>query len=222
VARGFEVSELSLVGVDKLGFSIQKMIDAFAQKQQSEIVKIFRRTLERWRTEAVKRAPVDMGILRNELLTEVWWEGETLFGALGSNLPYAEFIEFGNKWIAKGQVKRLGMNPNVTDSMAVHWWDAKAADATKGTSRHYKAAADGTRELLNRDGETLFQLKRGGRAVGETMPQSDLFHKHFLFKRTNVTSNVRAQEQMPFIRPAFQIVQPRMIEDIENAMKGDK
>lgn len=59
------------------------------------------------------------------------WAAEGYFAAVGSNESYAAFIEFGTRWIAGGEVKALGLNPNITDASAVTSWPAKEAGGAK-------------------------------------------------------------------------------------------
>ena len=81
---------------------------------------------EVWVTEAKKRIPVDEGTARNHVLKEVTTGKNTVTLAVGGNLKYMVYIEFGTKTIAGGRVKQLGLVPNITDAQAVKSWPAKS------------------------------------------------------------------------------------------------
>ncbi len=79
----------------------------------------------RWQAEAVKRVPVDSGNLKQRILYEVIREAGEWLVAVGTNVPYGKYLEFGTKFIAGGRVKALGMDVGITDSQAIKDWPAK-------------------------------------------------------------------------------------------------
>ena len=44
---------------------------------------------------AKMRCPVDTGYLRNSIHSDVEWEGNVCVGTVGTNVPYAKYLEFG-------------------------------------------------------------------------------------------------------------------------------
>lgn len=121
--------------------------------------KAFRVIVNRWHAECVKRVPVHDSTLKQRILTEVFKEAETWFGAVGTNLVYGKFLEFGTKYIAGGRVLALGDGTEITDEMAIKDWPAKSADSVG-----HMVTADG--RLRNAEGK--FTAKGGN--SNEQMP----------------------------------------------------
>jgi len=161
------------------------------RESRDRAFRAFRRIGVAWKAEAIKRIPVDTGMARQHVATETLWDGpHEIVTNTGTNLvdpdtgiPYPVYLEFGTKWIAGGRVKRLGFDPFVTDSQAVHTWPAKEAEAIEQTSASYKKI-DG--------GSARFNKK--GKFVGSG-----------------------AQEQMPWLRPAFNVIRDWAMREIEQA-----
>lgn len=135
---------------------------AFAQylrdvaKQQSvDLEKSFRRAGQRWRSGAVKRVPVDEGTLKQRIVTNTYREGLDLVTEVGTNVPYGVHLEFGTDKIAGGRVKALGLDEQITDSMAVHDWPAKRGEAGPGTSSMHTTDRLGRGRLRNAKGRFL-------------------------------------------------------------------
>lgn len=102
---------------DKPTSTNRKMLDAM------------KRTSILWKAGAVKRAPVDDGLLRASVLREHGKDAKgEYYAAVGSNQDYAKFVEFGTSRIAGGAVKALGESPNITDAQAIKTWPALEKD----------------------------------------------------------------------------------------------
>ena len=82
-----------------------------------------------WQREAKLRCPVETGFLRDRILREHGEENGELYGAVGTNVYYGPYVEFGTPRIAGGRVKALGTDAEITDEQAVKDWPAKAKDA---------------------------------------------------------------------------------------------
>lgn len=115
----------------RVGFELQgadqfnSMLARKIREIEPTVLKAFTVICVKWEYEAKRRVPVETGLLRNKITHEVGRDSEGLFGAVGSDQKYAVYIEFGTKWIAAGNVKRLGLNPEITDSQSIKIWPAK-------------------------------------------------------------------------------------------------
>jgi hypothetical protein len=80
-----------------------------------------------WKRDIVRHVPVDVGLLRESFGTALAHKGQLpyLEAAVGTNVPYAVYLEFGTRYIASGQVLNWSSGqPPIYD------WPAKRADAT--------------------------------------------------------------------------------------------
>ncbi len=104
----------------------EKILQQSVPKTRDKLKLAMRDIATMWQMQAKLRAPVDTGILRNQVLNEhgIDTRGE-FFAAVGSNQKYAKFVEFGTKYIAGGQVQALGTRPDITDTEAIKSWPAK-------------------------------------------------------------------------------------------------
>lgn len=172
------------------------LLKKWDSQSRQRVFRAYRRVGVAWKAEAIKRIPVKTGMARQHVVTNTSWDGDhEIFTETGSNLtdpetgiPYPVYIEFGTKWIAKGRVKALGYDPFVTDSQAVHTWQAKEEDAIRKTSASYRKI-DGGSARFNRFGEF----------VGSS-----------------------PQEQMPWLRPAFNFIRDWAIREIEQSFVPPK
>lgn len=196
--RELQAHFTDLIGLDN--------IDALAERWQDDLAKkaegLMRRLAFRWHAEAVKRAPVKTGMLRNTLLHNIFYEsGSARFGPIvaevGTNIsepePYGEFVEFGTKRIAGGAVLAIGPRPDVDDFDAVHTWPAKEFDATAETSH----------EIVHNEGLTGV-LAFGASAhegLGSKIKTGNFRGR--LLNEAGELLKARPQEQMPWLRPAF-------------------
>lgn len=83
---------------------------------------------QRWRTEAVKRVPVDEGRVKNAIVSNVYEANGTFYTEVGTNVEYALYLEFGTEHIAGGAVKALGDRVDISDAEAIKSWPAKDAE----------------------------------------------------------------------------------------------
>ena len=171
---------MQLTGVAELDEQFER--EAMRAKPGGSLEKAFTWIAAKWAREAKRRAPVEFGDLRNKIIHAVRWEGETLYAECGSNAKYAVNTEFGNDYIARGHVKRLGDSPFITDAMAVHFWPAKAAEAIDSTTVGY-------------DERTSRTVDKSGKFRG-------------------------AQEQMPWLRPAFNSFRAEAVRRIVTSIAG--
>ena len=160
-----------------------KLIAAMSTAQPGgEIEEILRWLAKAWQAGAKRRAPVGKtGDLRNKVLKAVRWENGIVFVEVGSNMPYAIFVEFGTKHIAGGRVKKLGLRVDITDRDAIHSWPAK-----------------------------------DGQAIAST---SDRFDANVNRRRTAGGQFARVQEQMPWLRPAFNELRPKLYAKIQRILE---
>ena len=123
------------------------MLRAWDKSCLDGIIKALKIIGQRWKAEAVKRVPVDTGNLKNRILTDTYKEaGGDWTTAVGTNVPYGKWLEFGTEYIAGGRVMALGNGIEINDSQAIKDWPAKSG----------QALAPG--------------LKRGGGGSSEQMP----------------------------------------------------
>ena len=161
--------------------SLADMLRAWDKSCLDQIIKALKVIGQRWKAECVKRVPVDTGNLKNRILTETYKEaGGDWTTAVGTNVPYGKWLEFGTTHIAGGRVKALGTGIDVTDSQAIKVWSAKNA-----------GFVDPTTGVAN------------ARAV----------YAHWI--RFEAGS---PQEQMPWLRPAFNAIKGWAVEMLKEAM----
>lgn len=115
---------------------LERRVGNWATSLKSKLKKVHRIVGQRWRTEAVKRVPVDTSTLKQRVISNVYEElGYIFVTEVGSNVPeYPVLLEFGSQFIAKGAVLRLGLSTTITDAQAIHTWPAKQEDAIAKTS----------------------------------------------------------------------------------------
>lgn len=118
---------------------LAQLLEAWSGDGVAKLIVAHKQIGQRHRSEAVKRAPVETGRMRNAIMTNVYQQPGAIITETGSNMKYAKFIEFGTKYIAGGAVKRLGTNPEITDAQAIHSWPAKDASAIDQTSHSIDA-----------------------------------------------------------------------------------
>lgn len=88
--------------------------------------------LFRLQRDAKRRVPVEFGTLRNNINIDV---DTSLLGNVtgeigpptGKGLFYANYLEYGTRFIAGGRVKALGDGDDITDADAIKQWPAKNA-----------------------------------------------------------------------------------------------
>lgn len=113
-----------MLGLDQL----QREAALWSKETRRNLTSTIRDICTRWVREAKLRVPVETGLLRNTILKDQGWEGDEIWGAVGSNQNYAANLEFGTKYIARGRVKAIGPSPDVADAQAVVNWPAKNRD----------------------------------------------------------------------------------------------
>ena len=117
----------TIFGLDAL----TRVLSLWNPQMERNMERAFKDIVTEWARQAKLRVPVETGRLRNTILTEVGKDAQGLYGAVGSNLTYSPFVEFGTDRIAGGAVKALGTRPDITDAEAVTDWPAKAADGAQ-------------------------------------------------------------------------------------------
>lgn len=158
---------------------LAKLLRNHTRDTEQKLTTAFRKIGVRWRSEAVKRVPVDEGTLKQRIVSNTYKADGELITEVGSNVAYAPFLEFGTRYIAAGNVLRLGLDPEVTDAQAIKIWPAKNSGITN---------ADGS---LNRAGRHMQQRAASG----------------------------GAQEQMPWLRPAFMSIRTWAIQQLHEAVR---
>lgn len=146
--------------VVKLGSELLADIDDFEKQMQAwksglgrKVEKAHKIIGVRWRGESQKRVPVDTGNLRQRILSNVYSpEASTFVTECGTNVEgYPVYLEFGTRFIAQGQVLKIGPRLDVRDTDAVHTWAAKEQDAIQETSY----SIDSNRQLFNINSEAV-------------------------------------------------------------------
>lgn len=114
---------------------LAKALDLWEKGARRNLERVYRKYGLLWQAEAKKRVPVEEGRLEKSILApKPKWEGVVLTLEVGTNVKYAEYVEFGTARIAGGAVLALGDDPEITDLQAIHTWAAKEADAIQATS----------------------------------------------------------------------------------------
>lgn len=149
---------------------LERLLYQWTEQAEKELKQALRKIGARTQAEAVQRVPVDTSNLKQRILWNLYRENGEWFVEIGTNVNYAEYLEFGTEYIASGKVKQLGDNPLITDEMSIHSWPAKSGDATELTSVQMDASGGAKGRLRNAQGKFL---------------------------------KARPQEQMPWLRPAF-------------------
>ena len=196
MSRQVQAHFTDLAGVDRAIELAERWQDDLAKKAEA----LWTKLAFRWHAEAVKRCPVDTGILRNSLLHNIYYESGSartgpLVAEVGTNIsfpePYGEIVEFGNKWIAGGAVLAIGKRPDISDFDAVHTWPAKEADATDKTSY----------SIITESGEGDSRLDQRTKQIKHGKGPSGFRGR--LLNKAGELLKARPQEQMPWLRPAF-------------------
>ena len=116
-----------IFGLDEL----TRILSLWTPSVKQNLERAFRDITTEWAREAKLRVPVETGQLRNSILTEVGWDEQGIFGAVGTNVRHGVFTEFGTDRIAGGRVKALGTGAEITDAQAIKDWPAKAKDGAQ-------------------------------------------------------------------------------------------
>lgn len=154
---------------------------------RAKLVKTHQVVAQRWRSEAVRRVPVDTSRLKQAILSNAYEDGKEIITEVGTNVtsdtgaPYPVYVEFGTRYIARGRVLALGFGPEVTDAEAIKYWPAKNAGIVDNATG--KANTRVVRAIEKR-------LARHG-----------------------------ADEQMPWLRPAFWRIRDWAVQRIDAAIE---
>ena len=179
--------QVTLDGLGPAVATFSQALSFWSQETQRKLLKAHKWAGQYWVAEAKKRCPVDEGRLRSSIRTNTYTDGQgILITEVGSNVEYAPHLEFGTKYIARGRVKAIGLRPDVTDTMAIHDWPAKSAEATEDTSAMIDTAGGAYGRRRNKEGRFV----AGG-----------------------------AQEQMPFLRPAWMYIRHKVYGWFSEAMQ---
>lgn len=174
---------------------LSDMLKAWDKSCLDQIIKALKVIGTRWQSEAKKRVPVDYGTLRQRILTETYKEtGGDWTTAVGTNVPYGKWLEFGTKHIAGGHVLALGQGIDVTDAQAIKIWPAK--NFGSGTLKK-----DGWR---SRGG---FINEKTGVANARAVEAQN---KNYALGNTG--------EEMPWLRTSFNAVKSWAVEMLKEAM----
>lgn len=118
---------------------------AWGKACESNLIKALKAIAYRFKSEAVKRVPVDMGNLKNRILSDVYKVGRDWIAAVGTNVPYGKFLEFGTKYIAGGRVQSLGEGIEITDAQAITDWPAK--DGGIGAAKNHPKGGSSAEQM---------------------------------------------------------------------------
>lgn len=174
-----------IFGLDTGAKQMERRLKGWSKSVEKRAEMAMTRIGLRWHAGMVERVPVDEGTLKERLLVNTYLEKGVWITEAGSNLKYAVFVEFGTDYIAAGNVKALGMGPEITDAQAITVWQAKNAGI----------------------------IKTGGVADANVLAA--------------IEANLKAggrQEQMPWLRPAFNAIRKWVEKEMAKALeipKGD-
>lgn len=115
--NGFGALDREILNFGQLAWQWQRKI-------HGDVTEALEAIGEAWKTGAQRRVPVNEGTLRESIVAEVSFERGSIVLVVGTNVDYSIFIEFGTRFIAKGEVLALGTDPEITDAMAVKTWPA--------------------------------------------------------------------------------------------------
>ena len=98
-----------------------------------------------WLRETQRHCPVDAGLLREsfKIAPASEAQGNVLEAAIGTNVPYAVYIEFGTKYIAWGQVKNWEPGESV-----IIFWPAKQRDLPNPSKHRPGSKVRARKELM--------------------------------------------------------------------------
>ena len=113
---------IRMEGVDQLLDKLQR----WEPETRAKIRSLLTTSGNMWVALAKRIVPVRTGRLRNSIQKEIRFAqvGGVIELAVGSNVKYAPFIEFGTATIAGGQVKAIGLKPIVSEAEAIKSWPA--------------------------------------------------------------------------------------------------
>ena len=87
--------------------------------------------LSKIQADAKRNCPVDTGLLRNSIHTDVKYEDKEILGTVGTNLDYGIFVELGTGPVGAKSPKILP--PNITPKYKTQGWYYKAKDGVRYT-----------------------------------------------------------------------------------------
>jgi hypothetical protein len=177
--------------------AFSQLASQWGREMPGKVKAAHRRIGQMHRAEAVKRAPVDEGTLRQRILTNTYEAGGLIFTETGTNVEkYPAFVEFGTRYIAGGRVKRIGTAVDITDAQAVTLWPAK----------NFGSLVD----FFSRD------RKRKPGIIDEQTGNANRRVVAALEKRQ---ARGGAQEQMPWLRPSFSKIRAEALELLAEATR---
>lgn len=117
-ASGFEINDAG----------VRYMFEAASKAGPRAVVRAVNFMAVSWLREIKRHCPVDTGLLRQSFQIRpaslAMARAGFVQAVVGTNVPYARYIEFGNPWIASGALRAWAMqNPPILD------WPAKRRDA---------------------------------------------------------------------------------------------
>jgi len=113
----------------------------WTKEGRAKALKAHQQIAQRWRSEAVRRVPVDTSRLKQAILANAYEDGNQIVCEVGTNVtsssgaPYPVYVEFGTRYIARGRVLALGFGPEVTDAQAIKYWPAKNEGIVSNTGK---------------------------------------------------------------------------------------
>lgn len=148
---------------------LEDKLESISKSAVRKLEKAHRQIGQRWRSEAVKRVPVDEGTLKQRIVTNTYRQGDTFITETGANLKYAVYVEFGTRRIAGGRVLALGFDPDISDHDAITMWPAKAAGLNNadGSPNSAVQAARAARQSRGSREEQMPWLRPGFNAIRE-------------------------------------------------------
>ena len=132
VGQSLQVAGQKAVGFEAAGDRMFAALDALAAAGPRAAVKGVNYVAQKWLREIVRHCPVDTGLLRQSFQVRPASLGEASRGVIeasvGTNVPYAVFLEYGTRFIAGGAVASWAPgDPPILD------WAAKRGDANGST-----------------------------------------------------------------------------------------
>ena len=194
-------------------FKLANILRAWDKNLEVYLVQALQIIGNRWMAEAKKRVPVDFGRLRQGILTETYKEASgTWTCAVGTNVPYGKYVEFGTKYIAGGKVQALGDGIDITDAQAVHAWPAK--NFGSGDKVMQKS---GRKDYFGGDILEWTGWRTRGGFVNEKTGEAnkrlvDAWHKAF--------DAGSQQEEMPWLRTSFNAIKAWAVEMLVEALRA--
>lgn len=184
---------VSLGGLEEGLRAFQRAVQGWSKRGRQRLVAAHKRIGYRHKSEAVKRVPVDESRLKPAILTSTFEDSNGVTTETGTNVPYGEYVEFGTRYIAGGRVLALGPGVIVTDTQAIKLWPAKVLGSGaigKGGFRSGARISTTTGKANTRVVAAIeARMARGG-----------------------------SDEQMPWLRPAFESMRRWAIQQIDDAL----